>query len=232
MDPYTSGRYAADNPDWHEADAEHKARVLGDMIRYLGLEPRSVADVGCGAGGVLRHLKARFDDRLTDTAWEGWDIAPLPISRAKEHEGERLLYVADDFLASERRVDLLLAVDVIEHVPDDLGFLLALRPRADWFLFRIPLDLSALDVLRPHRLLDARRRYGHRHCYTREMALELLASAGFRVESCRYDRVPPPTPTPRHRAVDLGRRALFSLWPHGTVRLLGGWSLVVCCRPA
>ena len=63
MDPYTSGRYAEANPDWHEADAEHKARVLGDLIGYLGLEPRSVVDVGCGTGAVLRHLKAQLDEK-------------------------------------------------------------------------------------------------------------------------------------------------------------------------
>jgi SAM-dependent methyltransferase len=232
MDPYTSGRYAEANPDWHEADAEHKARVLADMIRYLGLEPRVVADVGCGTGGVLRHLKAALDERLVDTTWEGWDIAPTPIARARKHEGERLQFVAEDFLASERRADLLLAIDVIEHVPDDLGFLRSLLPRADWFLFRIPLDLSALDVLRPKRLVEARHRYGHRHCYTREIALDLLTTAGYRVESARYDRITPPLATSRQRAIDLGRRALFTLWPHRTVRLLGGWSLVVCCRPA
>jgi SAM-dependent methyltransferase len=232
MDPYTSGRYAEANPDWHEADAEHKARVLGGMIRYLGLEPRLVADVGCGTGAVIRHLKADLDARLADTAWEGWDIASAPIKRARKHEGERLLYVAEDFLASERRVDLLLAIDVIEHVPDDLAFLSALRGRADWFLFRIPLDLSALDVIRPRRLVEARRRFGHRHVYSREIALDLLGAAGYRVESARYDRVPPAAATARQRAADLGRRALFTLGSHRAVRLLGGFSLVVCCRPA
>lgn len=231
MDPYTTGRYAAANPDWHAGDAVHKAAALARVIRFLGLEPRTVADVGCGTGDVLLRLKEELDAELPDTAWEGWDPASDAVRRARKHEGDRLQFVNADFLASERKVDLLLAIDVIEHVPDDLAFLRALRDRADWFLFRVPLDLSALDVLRPRRLVEARHRYAHRHFYTREMALDLLRTAGFRVESERFDRVAPPLDSPRRRGVDAVRRLLFALSPDPTVRWIGGFSLVVCCRP-
>lgn len=212
-DPYTSGRYAIDNPDWHEEDAPHKARALATMIRFAGLHPATVADVGCGAGGVLWHLTQILEHDLPHTAWEGWDVAREAIKRARKREGGRLHYVKGDFLASERQVDLLLAIDVVEHVPDDVAFLEALRTRADWFLFRIPLDLSAWDIVRPRRLVHARRRYGHRHMYTRELALQMLSEAGYDVENVVYDRVPPPHDTPRQRAVDVVRRGLAALAP-------------------
>ena len=65
-DPYQSGAYADANPDWHEADAPHKAAVLADVVRELALSPRTVADVGCGVGMVLselaRHLSADRPD--------------------------------------------------------------------------------------------------------------------------------------------------------------------------
>jgi SAM-dependent methyltransferase len=226
-----TGSYADQNPDWHEADAAHKAQALAAAIRFAGLSPRSVVDVGCGTGRVLALLKREFDRELPDTEWEGWDIAPEAIARARKREGRRLTYVAGEFLDSERQVDLLLGIDVIEHVEDDLGFLEGLRSRADWFLFRIPLDLSALDVVRPGRLLAARKVWGHRHFYTRDMALDLLQVAGYRVETLRYDRVPPPRDTPRRRVVDLARRTLFAAAPDRAVRWVGGFSLIVCARP-
>ncbi|MEQ1507302.1 MAG: class I SAM-dependent methyltransferase, partial [Myxococcota bacterium] len=188
VDLYASGRYATANPDWHEADAPHKADALAQAIRFAGLAPRTVIDVGCGTGGVLVRLKALLDPELPETSYEGWDVAPEAIRRARTREGERLTFVEGEFLASERQADLLLAIDVIEHVADDLAFLDGLRSRADWFLFRIPLDLSALDVVRPGRLLDARRRFGHLHFYTREMAIDRLIGAGYRIETVRYDR--------------------------------------------
>lgn len=229
-DPYTSGQYAIDNPDWHEADAAHKARALANMIRFAGLHPETVVDVGCGTGGVLWHLTQILTEDLPHTHWEGWDIAKEAVRRARKREGGRLHYVKGDFLASERQADLLLAIDVVEHVPDDVAFLEALRSRADWCLFRLPLDLSAWDLVRPDRLLEARRRWGHRHVYTRELALQTLAEAGYEVENVVYDRVPPPRDTFRQRVVDAARTGLFDVAPELTVRLLGGFSLLVLAR--
>ena len=102
-DPYSSGAYADQNPDWHEADAAHKARALASLVRFTGLEPHTVVDVGCGTGRVLALLKAELDAEHPDTAWEGWDVAPEAIRRARKAEGERLTYVAGDFLDSERK---------------------------------------------------------------------------------------------------------------------------------
>lgn len=230
-DLYSTGAYADQNPDWHDADADHKAHALAAVIRFAGLAPRSVVDVGCGTGRVLMSLKAELDPELPSTAWEGWDIATEAIRRARDREGERLTFVAGEFLESERRADLLMCIDVVEHVDDDLGFLARLRSRADWFLFRIPLDLSALDIVRPGRLLDARKRWGHRHFYTREMALDLLSTAGYQVETERYDRVPPPLDSTRRRIVDLARLGWFRLSPDRAVRWVGGFSLLVLARP-
>jgi predicted TPR repeat methyltransferase len=232
LDAYETGAYGERNPDWHEADAPFKVATLAAVARFAGLAPRTVLDVGCGTGRVLAELKRELDAEWPDTMYEGWDIASEPIHRARDrYEGDRITFVNGDFLQSERKADLLLCVDVLEHVESDLQFLLALRPRAGWFLFRIPLDLSALDIVRPHRLLEARRRYGHRQLYTRETALALLDEAGFHVEVWRYDRVPPPTDTLRRRVVDRVRRSLFAAAPDATVRWIGGFSLVVCARP-
>lgn len=226
-DLYTSGRYAEANPTWHEEDAPHKAWALAETIRYCGLRPATVVDVGCGTGAVLYHLKTELDPELPETSYEGWDIAPAALRRARQREQHRLTFVCEDFLESERVADLILCVDTFEHVGDDVAFLRALRPRAPWFLFRIPLDLSLLDLARPRRLLTARRAYGHRHAYTRELAYQALREAGYTVAYARYHRIPQERFSPRGRVVDLARRGLFAVHPHTAVRLLGGWSLIV-----
>ncbi len=223
-DRYRSGRYAEQHPDWHAADAPAKAEIMAELIRYGGIVPKVVVDVGCGGGDVLWHLSQALSDDLPDTHWEGWDIAKAAIQRARKREGGQLHYVCGDLLASERRADLMLALDVVEHVPDDLGFLRDLRERADHFLFRFPLDLSVWDLVRPRARLNAVwPRYGHRHLYTRDLALQRLQAAGYRVAAERY-----------HRAQPLGkgigdrlRRRGMAVATHATVRWLGGYSLVV-----
>jgi SAM-dependent methyltransferase len=223
-DPYLNGDYAAEHPGWHEEDADAKADAVAQLLHFGGLSPRVVVDVGCGSGGVLHRLHARFAEELPDTWWEGWDPAVDAIERARRREGGHLQYVCGDLLQSERRADVLLALDVVEHVADDVAFLEALRERAPVAIFRFPLDLSVLDVLRPGpRLLRVGPRYGLRHLYTRELVLQRLNQAGYRVIHERYHRIPVPKPGWSDRL----RVRAAQLAPHGAARWLGGFSLMV-----
>lgn len=228
---YANGWYALDNPDWHEPDAPHKARAVAGLVRALGWRPRLVVDVGCGTGAVLAALRGELADASPGARWEGWDVAPEAIARASRREDPRLRFVLGDYTVDGPRADLALCLDTFEHTPDDVGFVAALAARADRLVLRIPLDLSVLDVLRPARALEARRRFGHRHAYTRELAFAVLDEAGLEVLAWRHHRVPPDTPTPRARLVDAVRRGLFAVAEAPTVRLLGGWSLLVAARP-
>ena len=225
-DRYRDGSYGIDHPNWHHEDAEAKALGVLPLLRDLP-PPARVVDVGCGAGGVLWHLQQRLGAEWSATAWEGWDVAPRAIEQAEGRAGRALRFRTGDFLASDATADLLLCLDVVEHVPDDLAFLAALRSRAERFLFRLPLDLSVWDVARPGpRLTQVGPRFGHRHLYTRELALQRLEAAGYVIDDVRY-----------HRAEPLGRGVMDRLrrrgmaWrPHATVRWLGGFSLLVRAR--
>jgi SAM-dependent methyltransferase len=223
-DRYRSGRYGQQHPDWHAEDAPAKAAGVAELVRFGGVVPQVVVDVGCGTGEVLWHLSRDLSSELPDTDWEGWDIAPDAIARARQREGEHLHYVCGDLLASERSADLILALDVVEHVGDDLSFLAALRARARHVVFRFPLDLSVWDLVRPSaRLNQVFDRYGHRHLYTRQLVLQRLQATGYRVVAERYHRA---QPLGRGLGDRLRKRAM-PVAAHATVRWLGGYSLMV-----
>ncbi|MEO0599969.1 MAG: methyltransferase domain-containing protein [Myxococcota bacterium] len=228
--PYRSGRYLDANPDWHEADAASKAQGLLPWLARLPEPPSRVLEVGCGTGAVLATLKERLDPRWPACAWEGWDIAGEAIRRARERRGPRIRFVCGDVLAAEVTADVCLTVDVVEHIADDEGFLAAIAGRAPWHLLRIPLELSALDVLRPARLLAARERYGHLHHYSRELVLDRLDRSGLTVVGTAYHRVPVAPKTRRGRLFAPVRRGLEALAPHLAARAIGGVSLVVWAR--
>lgn len=229
-DPYRSGAYAHDNPDWHDADAPAKADGLAPWLARVPRPPGLVLDVGCGTGRVLAELKHRFDDRWSTTQWEGWDVAGEAIRRARAHRGERLRFVCGDVLKADVTADLCLMLDVMEHLPDDEGFLAQVARLAPWHVLRIPLDLSALDVVRPARLLEARERYGHRHLYTRDIALDRVRRAGLTVVGTAYHAVPVVPGSWRGRWLAPVRRGLSALAPDLAARALGGTSLVVLAR--
>ena len=48
---YRDATYLEVNPDWHEGDAGWKAARVAEILRRNGVDPATIADVGCGTGG-------------------------------------------------------------------------------------------------------------------------------------------------------------------------------------
>lgn len=224
---YTSGAYALANPDWHASDAAHKAGALSDALRDWGIRPKTVVDVGCGTGAVLRGVHERFVEDWPETTWQGWDIAELPLPAQRGSDDIR--FVCGDYVANGPACELALCVDVFEHIADDVGFLTSLFTKASCVVFRIPLDRAVWNGVRPGRMATFRNVYGHLHHYDKRQALRLLDRAGFEVEDVRYDRIP----VTRHgwgRALDACRAWAASAFGDAGVWLVGGYSLIVCAR--
>lgn len=227
---YVDGRYAQRHPNWHREHSEWKATQISGMLARHSVEPRTVVEVGCGAGGILAALQGGMDPAVELT---GYDVAPEAIKLARLLANDRLHFVCGDFTTDSAPVaDVLLAIDVAEHVSDYLGFLAALRTRARTHVFHLPLDLSVLSSAQPQRLDWNYESVGHLHYFTAETALRALRNAGYSVAdwtlTCvELDLPPPAGQRQRLRLLRrLGRR-MSSLW---TSRVLGGFSLLALCR--
>lgn len=219
-DRYRGEQYLESNPDWHTADSPWKAEQV--LLALDGWRPQTVCEVGCGAGEILRLLHERWGTRRA----VGYDIAPAAIEMARAREAGRLVFKLEDAAASSERFDLMLLMDVIEHVEDPLGLLRALRFKSARVVLHIPLDLSVQSVLRPRRLLRTREVLGHLHYYTRETALATLQDAGYRIVSVHYTAggVDRPAQSWKARAVRQPRRLLQA---SVAARTLGGFSVLV-----
>ena len=221
MDRYTSGTYADAVPDWHEADAPFKVAGLVALVRDMGWAPKTVVDVGCGTGRVLQGVC-----RQLAATGVGVDVAPDAIDRAPNEAG---LQFRVGGVAQAGVSDLVVAVDVVEHVADDIGFVAQLAQVAPRIVVRVPLDISALDVLRPQRMLAARDNWGHRHVYTVDLAHALIRDAGLTIVHSRTDRVPVVPKSTRARLSDTARRIGHSVAPFAVTRWFGGYSLLIAC---
>jgi len=199
------------------------------MLRQNNLSPKRICDVGCGAGEVLSQLQRNLND---DCEFWGYDISPQAVSLARIRTNDRLHFKFANLKNEGTSVfDLILALDVMEHIEDCWSFLRQLKTKSNYKIFHIPLDLSVQTVFRPGGLLKRRDLYGHLHYFTKQTALALLKDTGYQVLDYFY--------TPR--SIDLGseraekllnipRRLLFSLNQDLTVRLFGGFSLLVLAQ--
>ncbi len=243
---YTSSEYLRRNPLWHADESPWKAKYVLQLMARNGLEPRTICDIGCGAGEVLKLVQQGIG-RECDLV--GYDISPSALALAHSRENERLHFrLADIRRDDTARYDLMLLMDVLEHLEDYFTFLRELRPRSEYKIIHIPLDISARTVLFGE-LSAFRAQYGHLHYFTKDVALQMLADAGYEVVDCIYTWQSSPLgfiwrenkANPRKLARRLAgfllreilavpSRILFALHPDLAARALGRWRLLVLAK--
>ena len=227
---YINGDYAMGNPEWHQADSPWKATQIAAMISRNNLSCRSIVDVGCGAGEVLVQLQRQLPP---DVVFTGFEISPQAVRMAQKKAGPHLSFRQAAF--PDEFSDLLLLIDVFEHVENPLEFLRSLRPHARRFIFHIPLDLSVLSVWREWPLLKRRRTVGHLHYFTRATALATLEDAGYEVRDWFYPPYPHPLGSESLKTVLIRRLPEYlvsRISSDCAVRIFGDHSLLVLAEPS
>jgi SAM-dependent methyltransferase len=226
---YVDGGYLAKNPGWHVEESAWKARQVLRMLRQNNVAPKTICDVGCGVGEVLKQLQAEL---RSECFFWGYDVSPQAIDLAKTRASETIRFELAEFAqATHKFFDLILVLDVIEHLPDYFSFLQRLKARSHHKIFHIPLDLSVQTIVRKNALIKRRDMYEHLHYFTKETALRTLKDSGYEVLDYFY------TPrsidfglTPGQMLLKLPRRLFFAVHNDFAVRLLGGFSLLVLTR--
>jgi len=223
---YENGVYLEKNPLWHVEESAWKATQILRMLERNHLTPRTICEAGCGAGEVLKQMHDRMDH---DCSFWGYEISPQAFQMCKARATERLHFkLADIREEKDSRSDLMLVLDVLEHLEDYFGFLRELKPRSRYKIFHIPLDLSVQTVMRKGALLKRRDLHAHLHYFTKETALQTLRDTGYELIDFFY--------TPRsvelgsefiQKVLKLPRRVCFAIHQDLAARVLGGFSLLV-----
>ncbi len=230
QDIYHSGEYWEQNATFHEEDALHKAENCRDLLQKHSLlgKPLRVADIGCGSGKFLYELSS-----MIDGTFRGIDVSTQSITAANErHKRENITFERSDLAEITDTFDLVTMNDVFEHVDDYIGFLRMARGRAAYFYFNIPLDMTAVSVLR-HSYMKWRESVGHLHYFSKNSALATLEYAGFEIIGWQYNQLflheIKTRPTVKSWIGALPRWVSYKISPDFSVKLLGGASLSVVC---
>lgn len=227
------GDYLVKNPNWHIEDSHWKAAQILKMIELHNLEPKTVAEVGCGIGEILNQMQQRMTNKGIN--FVGYEIAPDAFEHCLHRVKERLNYFHEDLFQIKDEFDLLLIIDVLEHVEDYLGFISEARKRATYIIFHIPLDISAFSILTNYPI-GARKKVGHLHYFMKDTALATLTDTGYEIVDWFY--------TPG--SLEIGNKGLtifgkllnsirkfsYSINSDFAVKTFGGYSLLVLTKSA
>jgi SAM-dependent methyltransferase len=174
---YKDGTYLKSNESWHQEDSPYKYKYILKALSRNRIAFRTCADVGCGAGLVSELLALQFPESRVSGFEVSEDAARFwPCRR----DLGNLDYSNSNIFDYEGTFDLIICLDVFEHIEDYFGFLRSLRAKGRTFIFAIPLDMCIAKLLTPGIRL-AREDVGHLHYFNTYSALKTLEDTGYKI---------------------------------------------------
>lgn len=148
--------------------SRHVRRLVKKMIR--GLEFKSVLDAGCGSGALLEDIHHQYPE----VELNGIEFADLGVRMARQRNPTASIEQHDlKSKALDRKFDLVMCVDVLEHINDDLTAMENLYKMTAKFL---------LVVVPTGPLFEQERiNVGHVHGYSPAEVNSKLEKSGFQV---------------------------------------------------
>jgi SAM-dependent methyltransferase len=178
---FTHEQFAEVYPDGIENHYWYVARngMVSDTIRWIERRQQrpigKMLEIGCGRGIVVDHLRRRGRDCC------GAELSPVSVPDAmKDH-----VWPATDCLDLpeyfRREVELILLLDVIEHIEDSVDFLAGIRqayPNCRWLIISVPARMELWS--------NFDKAYGHFRRYDRDLLRRELKQAGAELVCSRY----------------------------------------------
>ncbi len=227
---YSDGSYLENNPSWHKEDSAWKASNIYRIIKANSISFNTITEVGCGSGNVLIEL-----DQLVDNSkirYDGYDISPQAIEIAKKENNKNVTFHHLDLFSenNENKIDILLVIDVFEHIPDYMGFVEKCKNKAKYKIFHIPLDLHASSLVR-NSFINTRYSIGHLHYFTADSAICTLKDTGHEIIDYFYTNTAIDLfvkhPSVKKAIANVPRFILQKINIPFAARILGGYSLLV-----
>ena len=167
--------------DNYSVIVDWKVRNLISLIPE-DLTARNIVEVGCAFGVLLNNIS----ERLRIQSRTGIDISVNNIEAAKKLYPDCSFFqgTLEEFLRKipdeipGHRFDIVVLSDIVEHIPDDLGFLQDIKKISSYVLLNLPLEKSFKTRNRHYGETDPS---GHLRCYDEKDAGRLVNRAGFEI---------------------------------------------------
>jgi 2-polyprenyl-3-methyl-5-hydroxy-6-metoxy-1,4-benzoquinol methylase len=162
--------------------------VRKEITPLLPSNPRSVLEVGAASGATLKWLKTIFPDIETT----GVELNPAMRDELRQNTDISLIGRIEECMPQLRAYDLILLLDVLEHLSDPLdtlrqlcallnpqGTVIVSLPNVAHLSVSVPLLLRRKFEYQDAGILDRT----HMRFFTEDSAIELLNDAGLTVKN-------------------------------------------------
>ena len=225
-DIYADGTYLKNNPGWDAEDSLFKAGKILKLLKNHKLSIESVCEIGCGSGEILVQLSSKLPSNIK---FLGVDVSPDAINIAGKKATSQIQFELKDITTEKtlRHFDLVLIMDVIEHVENYFQFLRDIFPMSRYTIFHIPIDLSLWTLLREKMLIESKERVGHIHNFTEDFVKSILTDCGYKIIDQIYTEPNFKPVTIKQKFIEFIRRILFKINPRFCSKTIGGISILI-----
>lgn len=224
--------YIIKNPTLHCEDASNKAKYIKHILEKVSFKPNSIVDVGCGSGMVLMKLL----ENIGPVEACGIDISSKIIDIAIKNDQKKLVrwIKSDIFQLNIVKYDLVIAIDIIEHIQDDRKLLKKISDFGKFFIIKVPIEDNLVNKfikfltnnkVDPNR--DTEKKYGHIHHYSEKSFTDMLVGSNYNIIKLEYMYLPKRSKL----GWEIIRILLMPLWVVSKklyVLLNGGFIIVFC----
>jgi ubiquinone/menaquinone biosynthesis C-methylase UbiE len=224
--------YRPDSPgerNWHEEDDPWKAKNIHKILGKNDINPKSICEIGYGAGGLLQNLAAYYKN---DVTFHGYETSEAAYNISKPKEKENIHYYFQDLLKEDAYYDVVMAINVFTHVRDYLGFLSQLRKKGEYKVFHISLQITLYTVIRSQYFQSKDYMRSQLHYFNKDTALGTLKGTGYEIIDYFYTSraLDMPNPQGKEKFWKTPRKILRSINEDLAAKLLGGFSLMVLAK--
>lgn len=226
IDIYKDGTYLKNSPNWNAEDSAFKANKILTLLSKYQIPLQSICEVGCGSGEILVQLSANLP---YNTEFTGFDISSDAINIAKKKETDKIKFELKDITndTSGLYFDLILVMDVIEHIENYFKFLRDVVQKSRYTIFHIPLGMCIWSLFREQMLIEPKERVGHIHVFSEDFIKSILSDCGYKIIDKIYTE-PIYRPTSiKERTIDFTRKTLFKLNKRLCSKTIGGMSILI-----
>lgn len=162
---YTEGEYLARNPEWHLGDSPSKVEDILTALRAIvnsqKCDTLNIADVGAGMGGVLNGTLKQLQSYYPKLSIKGtgFEISPHAVQEASKHFPD--LDIRQKFFEpSDGPFDIVMLIDVLEHLENPREMLRIAHESAHFMVVRQPL-IESFSTFRHNGYREQREKIGH-----------------------------------------------------------------------
>lgn len=174
------GHIGMDKQEYIKEEIGRGNRVLEVIVNThnIDFEGKSILDVGCGAGGTL----SVFMNQKADCYGVDFNTENLNYARAAYPTIKFELGGTEQF--SDKKFDVILLCDVLEHVVEPRAFLLQILDKLNvgGILYINSPGLRGICNWRFNCSLKEFLKIEHTYCYNRQNLSKILSDVGFKVE--------------------------------------------------